>query len=202
MTRRFQLTIPTGYTGRRPLPVVLGLHVRSTVDYRFVAGMVGFGDMNKRDHYIAGVVPSALLDGRTPVLARSTVGRQLRRQVLQRPPRHARVRTVRRQSCVCSRQACRTVRRCRRCSCAGPRTASPWSHRSPASSSTTSVRAAPFPSSLFMAPPTRSSPTRAGDSTLKTHREHQLLEGHGAERPAGPPRCRRRDAAPGPCRWL
>jgi polyhydroxybutyrate depolymerase len=64
VTRRFQLTIPPGYTGRRPLPVVLGLHAL-TVDYHFVAGMVGFADMQKRHEFI-GVAPSGLLNGPTP----------------------------------------------------------------------------------------------------------------------------------------
>jgi polyhydroxybutyrate depolymerase len=64
VTRTYQLTVPEGYTGRRPYPVVLGLHAL-TVSYQFVSGMIGFSDMAKRYDFI-GVAPSGLLNGATP----------------------------------------------------------------------------------------------------------------------------------------
>ncbi|HEY7137689.1 MAG TPA: hypothetical protein VIB48_21730 [Acidimicrobiia bacterium] len=62
--RHFQLTIPVGYDGKKPFPVVLGLHAL-TVSYEFVAPMIGFADMEKRYPFI-GVAPSGRLDGTTP----------------------------------------------------------------------------------------------------------------------------------------
>lgn len=64
IVRHYQLTIPPGYTGRKPLPVVLGFHAL-TVPYQFVASQVGFADMEARYDFI-GVAPSGLLDHGTP----------------------------------------------------------------------------------------------------------------------------------------
>ena len=62
--RRFQLTVPEGYDGTTPLPVVLGLHAL-TVSHQVVANMIGFADMADRYEFI-GVAPSGRLDGATP----------------------------------------------------------------------------------------------------------------------------------------
>jgi polyhydroxybutyrate depolymerase len=62
--RRFQLTVPEGYDGTTPLPVVLGLHAL-TVSHQVVANMIGFADMAERYEFI-GVAPSGRLDGTTP----------------------------------------------------------------------------------------------------------------------------------------
>lgn len=62
--RRFQLTVPEGYDGTTPLPVVLGLHAL-TVSHQVVANMIGFADMAERYEFI-GVAPSGRLDGPTP----------------------------------------------------------------------------------------------------------------------------------------
>jgi polyhydroxybutyrate depolymerase len=62
--RQFQLTVPQNYDGKRPLPIVLGLHPLS-ISHRFVAGMIGFGDMASQYDFI-GVAPSGRLDGTTP----------------------------------------------------------------------------------------------------------------------------------------
>jgi polyhydroxybutyrate depolymerase len=62
--RQFHLTLPANYDGKRPLPVVLGLHALS-ISHELVAGMVGFGDMAARYDFI-GVTPSGRLDGATP----------------------------------------------------------------------------------------------------------------------------------------
>jgi polyhydroxybutyrate depolymerase len=64
VTRHYQLTVPRGYDGTKPLPVVLGLHAL-TVSYLFVPSMVGFADMQARYDFI-GVSPSGLLNGTTP----------------------------------------------------------------------------------------------------------------------------------------
>jgi polyhydroxybutyrate depolymerase len=62
--RQFQLTLPQDYTGRKPLPVLLGLHAL-TVSYLAVSSMTGFGDMASHYDFI-GVAPSGRLDGPTP----------------------------------------------------------------------------------------------------------------------------------------
>ncbi|HKA92270.1 MAG TPA: hypothetical protein VKE97_00605 [Acidimicrobiia bacterium] len=62
--RKFQLTMPPGYDGTKPLPVVLALHALS-ISYGFVAGMTGFADMEPRHPFI-GVAPSGRYDGITP----------------------------------------------------------------------------------------------------------------------------------------
>jgi polyhydroxybutyrate depolymerase len=62
--RRFQLTMPAGYDGTKPLPVVLALHALS-ISYTFVAGMTGFADMEPRHPFI-GVAPSGRTDGTVP----------------------------------------------------------------------------------------------------------------------------------------
>jgi polyhydroxybutyrate depolymerase len=63
-TRTYQLTLPHGYTGRSPLPVILALHAL-TVSYTVAAGIAGFDEMAKRYAYIT-VAPSGLLNGPTP----------------------------------------------------------------------------------------------------------------------------------------
>ena len=45
--RKFQLIVPKNYDGKKPLPVVLGLH-SLTVSYLIVPGMAGFADMASR----------------------------------------------------------------------------------------------------------------------------------------------------------
>src|SRR5215210_5316724 len=62
--RQFRVALPANYDGKRPLPVVLGLHPLS-ISHQFVAGMIGFGDMAARYEFI-GVTPSGRLDGATP----------------------------------------------------------------------------------------------------------------------------------------
>jgi polyhydroxybutyrate depolymerase len=62
--RRFQVSVPEGYDGREPLPVVLGLH-GLTVDYRAIPALSGFDDMAGRYDFIA-VSPSGRLDGTVP----------------------------------------------------------------------------------------------------------------------------------------
>ena len=62
--RKYQLTIPPGYDGTKPLPIVLGLHALS-VSHKFVADMTGFADMEPRHPFI-GVAPSGRYDGNIP----------------------------------------------------------------------------------------------------------------------------------------
>jgi len=57
--RKYQLEVPEGYDGTKPLPLVLGLH-SLTVDYRMVPGISGFADMAKKYDFIA-VSPSGLV---------------------------------------------------------------------------------------------------------------------------------------------
>lgn len=63
VTRRYELDVPTAYTGESPFAIVFGLHAL-TVDYRFIPSMTGF-DLGGRLHFI-GVSPSGLLHGATP----------------------------------------------------------------------------------------------------------------------------------------
>ncbi len=58
--RRYLLTIPEGYDGTEPMPIVLGLHAL-TVDYHVIPGMSGFGDKAAEYDFI-GVAPSGLID--------------------------------------------------------------------------------------------------------------------------------------------
>jgi polyhydroxybutyrate depolymerase len=62
--RRFQLTVPEGYDGTEPYPIVLALHAL-TVPHPFAASIAGFTAMAPRYGFI-GVAPSGLLDGTTP----------------------------------------------------------------------------------------------------------------------------------------
>lgn len=62
--RRFQLTVPQGYDGRKPFPVVMGLHALS-IPHGVVAGLTGFADMAARYDFIS-VAPSGRLDGTIP----------------------------------------------------------------------------------------------------------------------------------------
>jgi polyhydroxybutyrate depolymerase len=62
--RRYQLTVPDGYDGRDPLPVVLGLHPLS-ITHLAAAGIAGFADA-ARDHDFVAVAPSGRIDGTTP----------------------------------------------------------------------------------------------------------------------------------------
>jgi polyhydroxybutyrate depolymerase len=62
--RRFQLSVPDGYDGTTPLPVVFGLHAL-TVTYAVVSSIDGFGDVAGSYDFI-GVFPSGRLDGITP----------------------------------------------------------------------------------------------------------------------------------------
>lgn len=62
--RRFQLTVPEGYDGTRPLPVVFALH-GLTVNYAIVPTVSGFADMAGRYEFVT-VAPSGRLDGGTP----------------------------------------------------------------------------------------------------------------------------------------
>jgi polyhydroxybutyrate depolymerase len=62
--RRFELTVPDGYDGTTPLPVVLSLHAL-TVPHTASAGLTGFADMAPRYDFI-GVAPSGLRDDTTP----------------------------------------------------------------------------------------------------------------------------------------
>jgi polyvinyl alcohol dehydrogenase (cytochrome) len=65
LERQFQLALPEGYDGRRPLPVVLGLHALS-IDHRSVQSIApGLAGMAE-DHDFIGVAPSGRLDGSTP----------------------------------------------------------------------------------------------------------------------------------------
>jgi polyhydroxybutyrate depolymerase len=64
LTRTYQLTLPHGYTGRSPLPVVFALHALS-VTYTVTAGIAGFGKMANHYAFIT-VAPSGLLNGPTP----------------------------------------------------------------------------------------------------------------------------------------
>jgi polyhydroxybutyrate depolymerase len=62
--RRFQLTVPEGYDGATPLPVVLTLH-SLTVNYGVVPAISGVPDMAAAYDFIT-VSPSGLLDAGTP----------------------------------------------------------------------------------------------------------------------------------------
>ncbi len=62
--RVYQLDVPPSYDGTRPFALVLGLH-SLTVDYRFVAMLNGFDEVKGKYDFIA-VMPSGLVDGRTP----------------------------------------------------------------------------------------------------------------------------------------
>jgi polyhydroxybutyrate depolymerase len=63
--RSYELIIPEGYDGTKPLPIVFGLH-SLTVDYHIVPPMSGFGDMAGPYDFI-GVAPSGRLsDGKLP----------------------------------------------------------------------------------------------------------------------------------------
>jgi len=62
--RVFQLTIPAGYDGKTPFPVVLGLHAL-TVSHFFAPVEAGFGAMAAHDDFI-GIAPSGDLDAGTP----------------------------------------------------------------------------------------------------------------------------------------
>jgi polyhydroxybutyrate depolymerase len=64
LVRTYELTIPNGYTGRTPLPVIFALHALS-VSYLGATALAGFDEMAKRYAYIS-VAPSGLLDGPTP----------------------------------------------------------------------------------------------------------------------------------------
>lgn len=57
--RAYQLDVPVGYDGSKPFALVFGLH-SLTVDYRVVAAMAGFADMQKKYQFI-GVAPSGLV---------------------------------------------------------------------------------------------------------------------------------------------
>jgi polyhydroxybutyrate depolymerase len=63
--RRFQLTVPEGYDGTTPLPLVFAFH-GLTVSYAVVPGMSGFGDMAAAGYDFIAVSPSGLLDGTVP----------------------------------------------------------------------------------------------------------------------------------------
>jgi polyhydroxybutyrate depolymerase len=62
--RRYELTVPAGYDGRTPLPIVLALHPLS-VPHEIAVSMAGFADMAVQHDFI-GVAPSGRLDGTTP----------------------------------------------------------------------------------------------------------------------------------------
>src|SRR5262249_15455740 len=64
MTRTYQLTMPPGYTGPSPLPVVFALHAL-TVSYTVATALAGFGEAATHYTYIA-VAPSGRLNGATP----------------------------------------------------------------------------------------------------------------------------------------
>jgi polyhydroxybutyrate depolymerase len=64
LERKYQLTVPQGYDGRKPLPIVFALHALS-ISNTFVSGMTGFADMAPRYDFI-GVAPSGRLDGTIP----------------------------------------------------------------------------------------------------------------------------------------
>jgi polyvinyl alcohol dehydrogenase (cytochrome) len=64
VSRQYQLGIPEGYDGRRPYPVVFGLHAL-TVDYHGVAIGAGFSDAAPRNEFVA-VMPSGRRNGTTP----------------------------------------------------------------------------------------------------------------------------------------
>lgn len=61
--RQYQLIVPASYDGKKPLPVVLGLHAL-TVNYHIVPAMTGFGDMAPKYDFI-GVAPSGRIAGGT-----------------------------------------------------------------------------------------------------------------------------------------
>ncbi len=58
MTRTYELTIPSTYTGRTPYALVVGLHPLS-VTYQFMPSEVGFTTYQKKYRFI-GVAPSGL----------------------------------------------------------------------------------------------------------------------------------------------
>jgi polyhydroxybutyrate depolymerase len=58
LTRTYELSIPSTYTGRRPYALVFGLHPLS-VRYQFMPSEVGFSTYQKQDRFI-GVTPSGL----------------------------------------------------------------------------------------------------------------------------------------------
>jgi polyhydroxybutyrate depolymerase len=62
--RSYQLIVPDSYDGTKPYAIVFGLH-SLTVDYRTVAPMAGFGDMDATYDFI-GVSPSGLRNGAVP----------------------------------------------------------------------------------------------------------------------------------------
>jgi polyhydroxybutyrate depolymerase len=62
--REFQMTVPKSYDGKRPLPLMLGLHALS-IPHKVVAGMTGFADMATRYDFI-GVAPAGRRDGAIP----------------------------------------------------------------------------------------------------------------------------------------
>lgn len=63
--RSYELIVPEGYDGTKPLPIVFGLH-SLTVDYHIVPPMSGFGDMAGTYDFI-GVSPSGRLsDAKVP----------------------------------------------------------------------------------------------------------------------------------------
>jgi polyhydroxybutyrate depolymerase len=64
VNRTYQLTLPSNYSGRTPLPIVFALHAL-TVSYAAAPVIAGFGDIAQRYAFI-GVAPSGLLNGSTP----------------------------------------------------------------------------------------------------------------------------------------
>lgn len=63
--RSYELIVPTGYDGSKPLPLVFGLH-SLTIDYHVIPMASGFNDMEKRYDFIL-VAPSGLLgEGNKP----------------------------------------------------------------------------------------------------------------------------------------
>ena len=62
--RKFQLTVPQNYDGKKPFPILFGLHALS-ISNTFVSGMTGFADMAPQFDFI-GVAPLGRLDGTIP----------------------------------------------------------------------------------------------------------------------------------------
>jgi polyhydroxybutyrate depolymerase len=58
MVRTYELSIPAAYTGRKPYPLVFGLHPLS-VSYQFMPSQIGFPAYQKKYRFI-GVAPSGL----------------------------------------------------------------------------------------------------------------------------------------------
>jgi polyhydroxybutyrate depolymerase len=62
--RKYQLTVPDGYDGSEPLPVVLALHAL-TVNYQYAAAIAGFAEMATQYEFF-GVAPSGRIDEQIP----------------------------------------------------------------------------------------------------------------------------------------